>query len=92
MQAQIRITKTPQISQIISSIQSQYVLLDDVDIIKMALSNQYHSMQKSMDETEYLTSSSNNKKRLDQALDQSNDTSKKFTNLKQLANEIGFDY
>jgi hypothetical protein len=98
MQTQIRITKTPQITDALNFIKSKYFLLDDVEIIKMAIANQYSLVQQStssstpMDETEYLTSSPVNKKRLDDAIAQPISTAKKFTNLKELANEIGFDY
>jgi hypothetical protein len=92
MNTQIRLTKTPQISQIISAIQSQYVLLDDVDVIKLALSNQYYSMQNQIDETEYLTGSTKNRMRLDSAIAQPNETSKRFSITKNLADELGVNY
>jgi hypothetical protein len=85
---QIRITKTAQIAKILSAIQSHYVLLDDVDIIKMSLSNQYKLIPQTEEETEYLTKSVNNKLRIDQAIQQENSKSRKFSNLNELSNEL----
>jgi hypothetical protein len=95
MNTQIRITKTPDIEKIIQAIQSRYLLLNDVDIIKMALSNQYHTMFSSdtdADPTEYLNKSIVNRIRLEEAINQPTTTAKKFKSTKELANELGIDY
>ena len=40
--SQIRLTRTEEIDSVLSSLQERYPLLSEAEIIKMALSNQYH--------------------------------------------------
>lgn len=96
MQTQIRITKTPQISTALDFIKSKYFLLDDVEIIKMAISNQYNSLQQSVadsdivDETTYLLSSPNNAKSLKAAIAQDIFTAKRFESLDDLKKALKY--
>lgn len=96
MQTQIRITKTPQISTALDFIKSKYFLLDDVEIIKMAISNQYNSLQQSgadsdiVDETTYLLSSPNNAKSLKAAIAQDISTAKRFESLDDLKKALKY--
>jgi hypothetical protein len=96
MQAQIRITKTPQLATALNYIKSKYFLLDDVEIIKMAISNQYNSLQQSgvasdiVDETDYLLSSPNNAKSLKAAIAQDISTARRFESLDDLKKALKY--
>ena len=48
--SQIRITKTPELESILSYLRSKWILMDDVEIVKMSLSNFYQNQTNSNDD------------------------------------------
>ena len=48
--SQIRITKTPELESILTYLRSKWVLMDDVEIVKMSLSNFYQNQTNSNDD------------------------------------------
>jgi hypothetical protein len=91
----IQITRTPKISDALDYIKSKYFLLDDEEIIKMAISNQYNLINQSadedeMDETEYLMSTPANRKSMQRAMNQDVSTARHFNDVDALKKALNF--
>ncbi len=53
-QAQIRLTRTPDINKVLSFLRSKYQLLSEADIIKLALSEKFNKEQEEIEKEQQL--------------------------------------
>jgi hypothetical protein len=90
----IQITKTPAMSTALDFIKTKYFLLDDEEIIKMAISNQYNIINKASDDeldaTDHENSSPENRKRLLAAIKQDPKTARHFKDVDDLKAALNF--